>query len=630
MAEAPISTRIAEPCRARQVLHGRVVVDPSDGRERLWLTNMNEAQGGELIAVDFESDTAEVYRWPAGHGSWCVLPLPGDRLAVSTYYDGKFLLFDLKAKEFTGVVDFPGESYIWDMAIGGDGRVYGGTYSGAKLGCFDPDTGEFEDCGTPVADTGNLYLRNVIATPDGNIACTFGYAESSFQVYNVETGEFRLVWSEATSLHRMTMDHLFVSTASRGLVAIAGRDLRPVASLPLPECPNEAGWQSIEHFGGDDEVYLRSDGKLWRWSRIADDMQLVLDVDLRGGHVLDVSADGRMLGVRGQDYFVVTPGEKDINLRRIPGESAGRPTHFLVSDDAGNVWGGSQFGQTVFACDTATGEYENSGAVVDAGGEVYGAVLLRGNLYTASYSAADLAVYDPREAWDQWGGRNPRHIASLREYNLCRPTGRMFLGGDGMLISGWQASYGMYGGALVRLNPATEEITVWSNPLGEEPIVALAVDDRYAYLGTNLSANGLPTKDGWGQFGVWDLTEEGLVFSQRMDGMKAVCPIGTLPEPRLVLFPHGDELNVFDVADRAFRDTLPVETLGSPGWGEDVLTAADGCAVFARGAWLVYVSPDLDVRQVGPLEGRIDHMTYASDGKLYYMSGSTLYRAEGV
>jgi hypothetical protein len=66
----------------------------------------------------------------------------------------------------------PGEEYFWNGALGSDGRLYGGTYPGGKLGALNLDTLELEDCGAPAKP--NLYCRNVNATPDGRLLCHFG------------------------------------------------------------------------------------------------------------------------------------------------------------------------------------------------------------------------------------------------------------------------------------------------------------------------------------------------------------------------------------------------------------------------------------------------------------------------
>jgi hypothetical protein len=57
-------------------------------------------------------------------------------------------------------VRFAKEEYLWNTAMGGDGRIYTGTYPGGRLGALDLTTYTVEDCGAPAAP--NLYLAPMI------------------------------------------------------------------------------------------------------------------------------------------------------------------------------------------------------------------------------------------------------------------------------------------------------------------------------------------------------------------------------------------------------------------------------------------------------------------------------------
>src|SRR5438552_5342499 len=146
-ASQPALEHLGRPCRAFNVLAGRDVIDPS-GKEWLVLTNMNEISGCELIFIDFEKNTGAAYRAPAGQGAWALQQV-GDKLVVGTYYDGQFMIFDLKQMKFVKSVGVPGEKYIWSIAQGSDGRIYGGTYPGGKLAALDLQTYAVEDLGNP-------------------------------------------------------------------------------------------------------------------------------------------------------------------------------------------------------------------------------------------------------------------------------------------------------------------------------------------------------------------------------------------------------------------------------------------------------------------------------------------------
>src|SRR5437762_3344756 len=83
---------LGQPCRAFQVLAGRVIID-TGGREQLVLTNMNEITGAELIFIDIAASTGKTYRAPAGQGAWALNPISANRLAGGTFYDGASMIF---------------------------------------------------------------------------------------------------------------------------------------------------------------------------------------------------------------------------------------------------------------------------------------------------------------------------------------------------------------------------------------------------------------------------------------------------------------------------------------------------------------------------------------------------------
>ena len=66
-----------------------------------------------------------------------------------------------------------------------------------------------------------------------------------------------------------------------------------------------------------------------------------------------VSKNGDLLGIRGQDYFVIKPNDKMIKLKSIPAQCGARPPLFLRVDPQGRLWGGPSFGQTLFWMDPA-------------------------------------------------------------------------------------------------------------------------------------------------------------------------------------------------------------------------------------------------------------------------------------
>ncbi|HQO35291.1 MAG TPA: hypothetical protein PLG59_11560, partial [bacterium] len=400
---------LGQPCRAKQILAGIVVTDRQDGRERFVLANDNETQGCELLYIDYANNTGEMFPAPAGAGSWALLEVPGDRIVVGTFYDGVFMVFDLNKKAFIKVADFPGEKYIWNLALGGDGRVYGGTYPGGKLGALDLETYEVEDCGAPAPP--NLYLRHVYPAPGGKIVCSFYMDKPATLVFDPATKTFGPLrgLKEGEEIGMAVCvpcppdDFLIASIPNQGLRYWKGADLWRAEDDPtdsrlppwiFPICRQE-GWGLISTMPFKDSLILGREDAIYRLVPMKDREPQLLSKAKLPGRLYGVAKDGTLLGVSGQDYFVIKPGAEEAEIRPIPVESRGRPSLFLEADVQGQLWGGPHFGQTLFWYDTAKKEFTNTGVICDNGGEVYDVAFKDDKVYAASYSGGDITVYDP-------------------------------------------------------------------------------------------------------------------------------------------------------------------------------------------------------------------------------------------
>lgn len=614
---APQVELIGQPCRAKNVLAARYVVAP-DGKEWFVLTNMNETAGMELIFIDFRNNTGRAIRAPAGSGSWALLQVPGNRLVVGTFYDGKFMVFDLERMEFVKTADFPGEGYIWNLAIGGDGRVYGGTYPGAKLGALDLNTYAVEDCGAPAPP--NMYLRYVSALPDGRILCNFGMEKPVNLIYDPNTKKFEEAPQVLQGVSRGVSWNGYFLVGSQ---VLDGKTLQPVEP-PFPLPPGEGGWAVDVNLTTDDVLYLRRGSAVYRYAKGDEKPQLLASVELRGGGIYAATAKGELLGVRGQDYFVIQPGETQVTLKPILVESAPRPTLFLRLDDRGRLWGGPHFGQTLFWMDTRTGKTVNTGTVCNSGGEVYDVAFHNGKVYAVAYAGGDIIQYDPEAPWDQWNNVNPRVIASVGDRGYIRPTAGVLVGPDGKLYSGWMAKYGVYGGAVAITDPTTGETELIENPLGEQAIEGVAADEKFIYVGTSLGANGLPNKKGeWARFGVIDRTTKQVVFQREFEDASGVRTFWLDTRTKRLAFSVDGRLRLFDTVSRQFTDT-PEDT---PRVGSRIVGLGDGKAYYGSGKTVVQLEMDTGkVEAVAELPASVSNVAVEKDGALYAACGADIYR----
>ncbi|MCA9412415.1 MAG: hypothetical protein KC944_14460 [Candidatus Omnitrophica bacterium] len=616
---------VGELCRSKQVLAGLVSVDPSDGRERLWLTNDNEEKGCEILSIDFEKDTGEMFVAPAGAGAWGFLEIPGKRFVVSTFYDGTFMTFDIAKKTFLNHKRLGDQTYVWSVAMGSDGRVYGGSYPGARLGAFDPDTGEVEDLGCPLEP--NMYLRMTASTPGRQILCSLGNNTPGHQVYDPQKKTFQPLPGldrTATVSSPTVFENLFIASVSgKGVMAWKGDELEPVSSERLPKLPDGATWYPVSGLCTPDRLIMQSGTKIYRLDRGEATPTFLFEKDLRGGILRGISRDGIVLGNRGQDYFLLRPPDYDLEIRPIPIEARGRSPLFLRSDPEGRIWGGPHFGQTLFYYDPDTDETVNTGAICDGGGEVYDVAFQNGKTYAVSYAGGDITVFDPGLPWDQWNLENPKPLANVRDEGFIRPLAGIDVGKDGFLYSGWMAKYGVYGGSLARTDPETGEQEVYENPLGPRALSALDTLDGRVYLGTTLSANGLGNATGPVTVGAWDIVEKKIVASRDFEGPSNVSHLAAFPKGIVVAL-DGATLLVLDPETLETRATLPLDGDGisSFRFQPDIEKSE---VWFARGKKIGKFSvPQGEWTTLATFDKPIQNLTRDSDGRVFVSAGAEI------
>ena len=595
LAPAQTFQFLGTPCRAFNVLASRAIKAP-DGNEYFVLSNTNEISGVELIFIDYKNNTARTYKAPAGQGAWSLSLVPGDRLVVGTYYDGKFMVFDLKSMSFTKVIPFPGEEYFWNAAIGSDGRLYGGTYPGAKLGALDLNALTIEDCGAPAPP--NLYLRNISALPDGRILANFVTSDPKSKIYDPQTKK----WSDPPEHFKhvqrgVTWNNHFLAGGSwdgkataKGAIAFKS-DLTPVNPPPFALPPDDGNTWAVDlNLTSADTLVLHRGNARFRYfaaerssAGSTPNLEKIFDQNLHGGAITAMASDGTLLGIRGQDYLIAKPGSLKADLKPIPTESSPRPIHFIKPDENGKLWGGPVFGQTIFHIDLATKKVTNTSTVSNHGGEVYDAAFLNNKTYLVAYAGGDIIEYDATQPWNQLDNKNPRTIAHLGDRGYIRPVGGVQVGDDGKLYSGWMAKYGTYGGAIAITDPAMGKTDLIENPLGEQAVYSVALDENHLYVSTSLDGNGLPNKpNAEPQFGMLDRATRKVLFQQPIGVSRILIDAKT----KKVLIVSGSKLRTFDPASKTLTDVPSAP----PVTHQAIECLGDGTVWYASGNKLIHLN----------------------------------------
>jgi hypothetical protein len=517
-------------------------------------------------------------------------------------------------------VHFPGESYLWTFALGSDGRVYGGTYPGGKLGALDLETLALEDLGAPAEP--NLYLRHTSALPDGRIFCQFGFEQPVTMLFDPATKQFSRAPEALQSVAQGVSWNGFFLAGDR---AYRMPDLAEVVLPPFAAPPAEGGPWSVDLPLSDDRTLaLRQGSAIYRCRAGETELTRLVDLPLGNLALYALNDRGEIFGVRGQEYVLLRPGETALNLRPIPDDCAPRATHFLRVDAEERVWGGPTFGQTLFYHETRTGETVNTRTVSDYGGEVYDVAVIEGICYAVAYAGGEIIRFDPNAAWDQIRHRNPQTLATVApEY--IRPAAGVTVGPDGCLYSGWWAKYGVYGGAVARTDLRNGQTEILIDPLGPQGISGLAVLEEIALIGTTTSANGLPKQAGTSaQLGVYDLRERKARYSHSFPDAGSVSSLVYDARAGRAAFLVDGMLWLFDPATRTLVGQEPVlgervTSLRIAVWEGRVFY---GLATALHALDLATGRSD----RVAMLPAKIDQIAVSPRGLVYATCGADLYR----
>jgi hypothetical protein len=575
-----------------------------------------------------------VIPFPAGAGGWDLIQTAPDRMLFESESPLYIIPVDLKTRTVVqeGVKAVPGITYAWRFALGSDGWVYMGSYPTAHLYRYNSKTFEVQDLGL-MGPEGNLYNRYVGATSDGWVLSTVLMDKKAIVAFNPQTREQYMI-KNATDSKGENVAATVITVGGVVYANVMGQlhqfDTAQKKFIPaiLPPAPAGARWTYILPSSSSARKVLRASNGIYYLVEDGKAPLPVWNLNLRGGSIVGVDEKNRVIGFRGQDYFVAKPMATEIKPIQAAHNPPASNVHFLRADPQGGVTGGPDFGQTLFRFDPARNVLENTPQVVDGGGEVYDGRWVNGKFYFVSYSGGAVAVWNPQQPWDQWNGKNPKVLHSYKtakDGELIRPIGGLVVGPRGRLYSGWSAEYGKKGGGLGEYDLTTGQSRSWANDLfaPEMSIGSITADDKYVYGVTSNSFSGIAPPAKPLVFWVFDPITEKVVYQETLKSSNARPAVERVPGTGHIWLASPTGLRRFDPATLKFAQTLlwPREA-GAPA----TITASD-----ARGdkAWFT----------AGPIVVRLDDgakpsahsifeaakpigaMAAGTDGLLYFTQG---------
>lgn len=590
--------RLDAPCRVINARLGTLYTDPVNGRVNLAINSCTPGQGSGLL-IDYQVNKSTVIPFPSGAGGWDLIQTAPDRMLFESLGNPTWVVpVDLKTRALApGMAAVKDNSYAWSFAKGPDDWVYMGSYPSAHLYRYNTKTFAVEDMGL-MGPEGNLYNRYVGATSDGWVLSSMMMDKSGVVAFNPKTKDQYFVEGVVDA------DGKGVSPSLNDVGGVAyatfgGRlhqfDTAQKKFVPalLPAPPGDAKWIKILASSTPQRKVVLASDKTYYVIEAGKAPLPVWNLDLRGGTVVGVDEKNRVIGFRGQDYFVGEPMATEIKPQLAASNPPPVGIHFLRADPKGGVTGGPNFGQTLFRFDPKRALLENTPQVLDTSGEVYDGRWVDGKFYFIAYAGGDLAVWDPAKPWDQWSGQNPRLLHSYHgvpDGELIRPIGGLVVGPRGRLFSAWSAKYGKMGGGLGEFDIATGKSRSWTNEMfaPDMAIGHITADDKYIYGVTSNSFSGITPPKKTLTFWVFDPVAEKIVFSESLPNATERPALQRVPQTGNIWLAEPAGLRCFDPKTLSWKQTLS--------WPEGSITPQIVSASDARGSHAWFTAGEVVVR----------------------------------
>lgn len=552
---------LGTPCRVINSIGRKMIYQPP-GMDYpiLVLNSCTTGRLGSAIFVDYVKGTSTVVPLPSGSGGWDIIEVAPGKLLFESLAPLSLVTIDTTGGNYKveSNVEVAENAYAWSFSKGPQGEIYFGSYPTGHVYRYRPETKKVEDLGA-LGSAGNLYARFTAVDDRGYLIAAMGMTDKNIMAYNLATKEQTVVGAGKYA----------------ALFNVGGRVYAPIDGMlqqfdaagmkfikaELPPAPNGMNWHQISQSSTADRMILLATDGCWYEVIPNAAPRLVWNMGLRGGSIVGLNHTGDMIVFRGQEYAVAAVNDKDPQWRQVTGEAIPVAMHFISADPRGGVTGGPTFGQTLFRFDPARKLEQNTGQVVDGGGEVYNGLWMGDEFQFVAYSGGYQAKWNPNKPWNQWHNANPKMLAQFDapKYGaLIRPIGGLSVGPDNKLYSGWSGTYGTATGGLSEYDPATGEGRTWRNDVfePEASIGKVASDGKYIYGLTSNEFNGIAFGVKPLYFWMFDPQSEKVLAKIKLDATHG-ANLMVIPGTRRVWLATAEGLRQFDGAKQAFVRTLP-------------------------------------------------------------------------
>jgi hypothetical protein len=509
----------------------------SDGKQRIYMAL--RGQPGHLVGCDLADSRCILNAaLPGAGGAWKVL-LSSDGLIYAAGDNGH--VYRHKPGEST--VDdlglaLPGENFVWDLAAGPDGEIFGATYPGGRLFRYDSKNG-FSGIGNGSLVAGENYARTAVYDAKRHrIYVGVGTIHAHLIEVDPATGNKTELLADETAGQTMVYSLVLVPDEKGGdrlLVWLSPSNEMLVYNLKTRKVERQQNTRSLKVAGKSptsQEVYYSDGTSLMSFDldRPKENPRIIGPCSGANGMEWMGSDQLCVMNSHGQlvHYFVNTDKLKETVLA-VPPQPI--PIQSIALGPDGKMWMGGFLAGGTAGFDPVTGKcvlYHGLDQTERIG-------VLRNDLYFGVYPYGRLYRFNPSKPWS---AQNPRKVGEAE--GQSRPMAVLGVPEVGKVFVGMVPEYGQLGGHFCDYDPATDAMHDFGEIVPKQSIISLVYADGIVFGGTSIAGGmGVQSVAKEAKLFGWDPTKDQKIFE--------ITPVpGALSLTCLI---NGLDGNIWGIAD---------------------------------------------------------------------------------
>lgn len=601
----------------------------SDDKGNLYIYTVVRGQTAHLVGVELDSKKAVVNLPLKGSdGSWDIKVSTDGILYVSSG-QGRLYKHIPGTQQVTDLgKPLEGENYLWDLAVGKEGEIFGATYPGCRVFRYHPTDG-FSDVANGPLVVGENYVRSIVYHEKTDMLYAGVGSHAHLVELNPRNGEKNEFLPAEYKDQEFVYNLSIIENGEDGdklLIYLTGSGKTLVYNLMSKSFEGVTGInamyvKSAINSSKEHIAYITAGSTLYEWDIKNMSFQTFASVNSNALATKFISDNTLVLFNSKKELVEVNTvsGKTEITQLDIPALPV--RLNYVALGPENTIWSGGYLTGSNAAHDPGKGNTISYPGL----SQTESMTFLGKNVYFGVYPRSRIYKFDSKKPWDISQG-NPKLIGQIEGQD--RPFGALAIGELNKVYFGTVPDYGKNGGALVEYNITMNKLNTYTNVVNNQSILSLVYSGGLLYGGSsNRGGLGINPTEHEAKMFIWDPVKNVKIKEiVPVSNAKSISNLTVGPDKKIWGIANGTIFIYDPDTDKVIKKHKLSNFTGAIGqWAPS--------AILFHPNGNVYVQDRANLYQIDPqtmkfdiLEKSVNHLIMDDRGVLYFLKAEDLWQ----